>query len=125
MKVYLSGGMKTGWQDRVPAIDGVRYFDPRTDRPQTETALEVVSKDIHAVRDSDLIFLFMEDTNPTGYGAIWECAVAVENKIPIIAVWEKSYVDPFVACNSLYLYRDIDSGLIRLERYLQSQNKTK
>lgn len=119
MKIYLSGGMRSGWQDNVPEIKGVSYLDPRIESPQNLTMLDFVKKDIELVKESDLVFLYMEKTNPTGYGAIWECAVAVENNIPIIAVWEKDYVDPFIACNSLYLYNTIESGLERLRKYIE------
>lgn len=121
MKVYLSGGMKSGWQQMIPYIDGVEYLDPRVESPQNLTMQQFVYKDIELVKESDLVFLYMEKSNPTGYGAIWECAVVVENKIPIIAVWEKDYIDPFIACNSLYLYNSLESGVQRLERYLRKE----
>lgn len=118
MKVYLSGGMRSGWQDSLPLVDGVKYLDPRIESPQSLTMRAFVDKDIELVKESDVVFLYMEESNPTGYGAIWECAVAVENNIPIIAVWEKDYIDPFIACNSLYLYRTFESGKDRLKSYL-------
>lgn len=119
MKVYLSGGMKSGWQEEVPEIGGVYYFDPRIHSPQNNTSMEFVYKDIEAVKSSDVVFCYMERDNPTGYGAAWECAVAVENDIPIITVWEKPYVDPFFACNSLYLYNNFEKGLERLAKFLE------
>lgn len=81
---------------------------------------DFVSKDIELTKSSDLVFLCMEKDNPTGYGAIWECAVAKENNIPIIAVWEKDYINPFIACDSLYLYSSLESGLKRLKSYCES-----
>lgn len=123
MKIYLSGGMRTDWQSKVEKTEGVTFFDPRTDSPQNWTMADFVKEDIRLVKESDLVFLYMEKSNPTGYGAIWECAVAVENKIPIIAVWEKDYVDPFIACNSLYLYNTLDSGLERLNKYIKQNIK--
>lgn len=123
MRIYLSGGMRTDWQSKVEKIEGVTFFDPRTDSPQNWTMSDFVREDIRLVKESDLVFLYMEKSNPTGYGAIWECAVAVENKIPIIAVWEKDYVDPFIACNSLYLYNTLDPGLERLNKYIKQNIK--
>ncbi len=119
MKVYLSGGMKSGWQDSMPNIEGVNYFDPRFDSPQYDSAIDFVKEDIDAVKDSDLIFCYIEETNPSGLGAAWECAVAKENNIPIITVWEKDYIDPFFACNSLYLYNSFEEGKKRLQKHTE------
>jgi len=121
MLVYLSGGMNSGWQDKVPQLKGVNYFDPRIHSPQFGAAIEFVEKDIRAVKDSDLVFCYIEHDNPSGLGAAWECAVAKENNIPIITVWEKNYIDPFFACNSLYLYNSLDEGLKRLQKHLKSK----
>lgn len=110
--------MKSGWQNLIPKIDGVEFINPITYSPQNISADMFVSKDVELVKKSDVIFLYMEKENPTGYGAIWECAVASELNIPIISVWEKDYVDPFIACKSLYLYVNFDAGLKRLIRYL-------
>ncbi len=123
MKVYLSGGMKGDWQDEIPNMDGVEYFDPRTDSPQFSSAIDFVNADVEAVKDSDLVFCYMEKDNPSGIGAAWECAVARENNIPIITVWEKEYIDPFFACNSLYLYSEFEKGKERLIKFIESKVK--
>lgn len=123
MRVYLSGGMKSGWQDEMPKIDGVEYFDPRCDSPQSKSAIDFVSSDIEGVKKSDLVFCYIEKDNPSGFGAAWECAIAKENNIPIITVWEKDYIDPFFACNSLYLYSNFEKGKERLIRYIVDRVK--
>ncbi|GLI82571.1 hypothetical protein ANABIO32_02580 [Rossellomorea marisflavi] len=122
MKIYLSGGMYSGWQDSIIKKDGVEYFDPRLHSQQNVSAIKFVDDDIKAVRESDLVFCYIEESNPMPLGAAWECAVAAENNIPIITVWEKAYIDPFFATNSLYLYCDLDSGIERLNKYI---NKSK
>jgi len=119
MKIYLSGGMYTGWQDNMPKIEGVSYFDPREHSQQNVSAIRFVEDDLTAIRNCDLVFCYIEQTNPMPLGAAWECAVASENSIPIITVWEKSYIDPFFACNSLYLYSNLEDGVIRLTKFLK------
>jgi len=121
MKVYLSGGMYSGWQDQLPRFEGVNYFDPRLHSQQNVSAIKFVIDDLKAIRECDLVFCYIEETNPMPLGATWECAVASENNIPIITVWEKSYVDPFFACNSLYLHKDFKEGVKRLEKYVNRQ----
>lgn len=117
-KVYLSGGMKSGWQDKMPKTEDVIYFDPRKDSPQNQTMQQFVEADIKAVKNSDVIFCYMEKDNPSGLGATWECAVAVENNIPVITVWEKDYIDPFFACKSLFLYNNFEAGVERLVKFV-------
>jgi nucleoside 2-deoxyribosyltransferase len=113
MKIYLSGGLRSGWQDLMPEINGVEYFDPRKESDQVK-AIGFVKDDIAGVKESDLVFCYMEKNNPSGLGAAWECAVAAENEIPIIVVWEKSYIDPFFACYSQFLYSSFEEGVKRL-----------
>ena len=109
--------MKSGWQDKMPKLDDVKYFDPRIHSPQS-AAMDFVLTDINAVRESDLIFCYIEKDNPSGLGAAWECAIAYENDIPIITVWEKDYIDPFFASCSLYLYNNLESGVEKLNSYI-------
>lgn len=116
MKVYLSGGMYSDWQNKMPNMKNVQYFDPRY--VSQTSAINFVNDDLDAVRDSDLIFCYIEKDNPSGIGTSWECAIAKENNIPIITVWEKGYVDPFFACHSLYLYTDFNSGIEKLKKYI-------
>jgi nucleoside 2-deoxyribosyltransferase len=123
MKIYLSGGMYSGWQDLISHKEGVEYFDPRLHSQQNISAIKFVEDDIKAVKESDLVFCYIEESNPMPLGAAWECAVASESNIPIITVWEKSYIDPFFATNSLYLYRDFNSGLERLNKQIERMMK--
>lgn len=115
MNVYLSGGMKTGWQDKMPEIEGVTYFDPRKDSEQS-AAIKFVNDDIKAVKEADVVFCYMEKDNPSGLGAAWECAIAYENEIPIITVWEKDYIDPFFSCCSQFFFSNFDKGIERLTK---------
>ncbi|QWU14263.1 hypothetical protein SAMN04487895_101559 [Paenibacillus sophorae] len=115
MQIYLSGGMYGTWQDKLPKIEGVTYFDPRS--VEQTASYRFVLEDIEQVKKSDLVFCYMEKDNPSGFGATWECATAFENNIPIITVWEKSYIDPFFACCSLFLFNDFEKGLSKLKKF--------
>lgn len=92
-KVYLSGGFKSGWQETV--IDKLKdkfiFFNPRNHdllKPDLYTAW-----DIHFVKECDIIFAFMESTNPSGYGLAFELGIAYAMNKTIILIDEKSISD--------------------------------
>lgn len=75
MMVYLAGGMKSGWQDKV--IDGARavaYKDPRCHGLESEA--EYTEWDLRAIRDCNLVFAYMDSDNPSGYGLSLEIGYA-------------------------------------------------
>ena len=63
--VYLAGGFHSGWQDRLK--EGVQqfiYLDPRTHALKDN--VQYTLWDTEAIRHSDLIFAYLESTNPAG-----------------------------------------------------------
>lgn len=75
MKIYLAGGMKDGWQERAALLlkDHV-LLDPRswgTPNPAIYTA-----KDLAAVRESDIVLVYMSPGNPSGFGLSVELGYA-------------------------------------------------
>jgi nucleoside 2-deoxyribosyltransferase len=74
MKVYLSGGMKTGWQDKFRAVEGHTYFDPR-DHGLT-VPKEYVAWDLERVSECDLVIAYLEASNPSGIGLSVELGYA-------------------------------------------------
>lgn len=89
-KVFLSGGFKSNWQSKV--IDELNelfiFFNPR------EHGLEhsdfYTTWDIHFVKECDILFAYMEETNPSGYGLAFELGVAYSLNKTIILIDEKS-----------------------------------
>lgn len=75
MIVYLAGGMKDGWQDRVaPLLAGHELLDPRSwscPEPAVYTA-----RDLAAIRNADCILVHMSSGNPSGYGLSVELGYA-------------------------------------------------
>jgi len=75
MRVYLSGGMRSGWQDKVKAaVSGIEWIDPR------EHGLELPALyavwDLTGVRLADVVFAYIEDDNPSGIGLALELGYA-------------------------------------------------
>lgn len=82
-RVYLAGGMHSGWQEivkdyfmknPVPGIDLI-FLDPCTHGLTDETAYTIW--DINAVAQSNWIFAYMEESNPSGAGMSLELGYAL------------------------------------------------
>jgi hypothetical protein len=89
-KIFLSGGLHSNWQDHVVATLGsdILYLNPRmhglTD-PKHYT-----NWNLQAVDAADLVFAYMEATNPSGYGLALEVGYALGRSTPVILVDERS-----------------------------------
>jgi nucleoside 2-deoxyribosyltransferase len=118
-KVYLAGGFKTNWQSKVieGSGDSLIFFNPR------EHGLEADSKqytawDIFHVKKCDILFAYMESTNPSGYGLCLELGYAKALGKMIILVDEKSSKDDSFAKyfkmaweSSDVVFENIDEGI--------------
>lgn len=75
MKIYLAGGMKSGWQQRVyEQVHGVTFIDPcqhGLDDPQAFTLW-----DLTGVALCDGVFAYLEKSNPGGVGLALEIGYA-------------------------------------------------
>jgi len=89
-KVYLAGGFRSNWQDKIISelSDNFDFLNPR-DHGLTEPNL-YSAWDIHYVRNCDILFGYMELTNPSGYGLAFEIGLASGLNKTIILVDEKS-----------------------------------
>ena len=88
MKIYLAGGMKGDWQDKVIAANPQHeYFDPRTHG--LESPKEYTRWDLEHVAMSDLVFACFTEDNPSGFGMCIEIGYAHALDIPIILVDEQ------------------------------------
>lgn len=91
--VYLAGGMKSGWQKRLKdLLPNFNYLDPCT-HGFTHPSL-YTEWDLQAVREADIVFAYLEQGNPSGYGLCIECGYAWALGKYIIVVDEKSSLDP-------------------------------
>lgn len=87
--VYLSGGHYSGWQENVmKEANGFKFKDPSKNgltNPRLYTEW-----DLEAIRSSDIVFAYFEDSNPGGYGLSLEIGYAAALGKHIILVDEKS-----------------------------------
>ena len=89
-KVFLSGGFKSNWQQRVidRLIDKFVFFNPR--EHLLDDPYEYTYWDIHFIRQADIIFAYLEKANPSGLGLIFEIGIAYGLNKTIVLVDEKS-----------------------------------
>jgi len=80
-KVYLAGGFRTNWQNRVKQIYGFVWLDPKEkERPNgVITPMDVNEYgtwDLHFIKQSDIVFVYAERTNPSCIGLSVEMGYA-------------------------------------------------
>jgi hypothetical protein len=87
--IYLAGGMRSNWQDRVISeLPMFSFFDPRTHGLKDPDAY--THWDLEAVRKSDWVLAFLEETNPGGFSLALEMGFARALSKRMILVDEKS-----------------------------------
>lgn len=76
MKVYLAGDMKSNWQDRlIPLLPaGVEAIDPRKHGLADPAAY--TQWDLDGVARADAVIVYMDPSNPSGYGLSIEAGYA-------------------------------------------------
>ncbi|BAS31184.1 hypothetical protein [Dehalococcoides mccartyi] len=92
VRVYLSGGMNSEWQEDVMKIcPKHRYFNPKVSGHKLPSHYKVW--DIFYVKESDIVFAYMEKTNPSGYGLACEIGYAKALGKTVVLVDEKQESD--------------------------------
>lgn len=93
-KVYLAGGLRSNWQKQI--IDSFEgqfiFFNPR-DHGLEKSSTEYTTWDLHFLQQSDILFGFMEEENPSGYGLALEVGFAKAQGKTIILIDERSSKD--------------------------------
>jgi len=124
LHVFLSGRLDTNWrQQLVSKIPDINYYDPtmhKLDQPSQYTAW-----DMHFVRSSDLVFGYMDKSNPSGYGLATEIGYAKGLGKTVILVDEKSDLDDefsnyfsIVRSISDMVVGSLDEGIALLKRFV-------
>lgn len=142
-KVYLAGGMKSGWQDVLYKAYFMKtiekkdiksytiieqhefnciYFDPRDNHskdPQVFT-----NWDIFHLKQSDIVFAYLEQDNPSGIGLAAEIGYAKALGQTVIFVNEQSdnrYVK-FVEEISDVVVNTFEEGVVILARLISPEH---
>lgn len=117
IRVFLSGGTKGNWQDRVrESIPDCYCHDPR-EAGKLTTMREIAELERKWLDESDILFFFFESSNPSGLGSAFEVGYCISKGIPVIFVDEKrtSHSEWLgVHCN--YVYHTLEEGIASLQK---------
>jgi nucleoside 2-deoxyribosyltransferase len=123
--IYLAGGIRSDWQQKV--IDSVNYltfFNPRSKEVDKRLTLdEFGTWDLHHVRACDLVFAYMEKSNPSGVGMAVELGYAKGLGKTIILCLEsdnehiKDKYLSFMTKVADAVYTDLDDAISHLKLY--------
>ncbi len=91
-KVYLAGGMRGEWREQIKKeCKGLIIFCPvDKESSQTMTVDEYGTWDLHYIKQADIVFGYMERTNPSGIGLACEMGLAYGLGKTVILVLEKN-----------------------------------
>lgn len=90
--VYLAGGFKSGWQDKIIASSNAfEFIDPRSHGLKYNK--EYTFWDLQGIDSCDWLFGYMEADNPAGYALAYEMGYAKGVGKKVLLVDEKSYTD--------------------------------
>jgi len=134
MKVYLAGGMRSDWQDKV--IDSLNlvddepaftFFDPRSKQPgnaERKLSLEEYGTwDLTYIKQCDIVFGYMERTNPSGVGMACELGYAYGVGKTVILVLESDHETQedrylnFMKKVSHVVYNNLEDGINYLKTF--------
>jgi nucleoside 2-deoxyribosyltransferase len=123
LMVYLAGGMRSDWQDKV--IEKTRglnisYLDPRSHGHKNPVLY--TTWDMQAIQRSDVVLAFLEYDNPSGLGMAAEIGYAKGLDKPVIFVNEQ-HVDhntAFLEVMSLGYYDTLTKGINQLVAYYRN-----
>ena len=111
--VYLAGGMKSGWQDRVKKeVPGLIFIDPREHGLSSEEGY--TAWDLAGVERADIVLGFMEADNPGGAGLAVEFGWGARaNKVLILVEQEGHAQQRYFGMVRALAYRKFtgDNGL--------------
>jgi len=91
MKVYLAGGMRSGWHERVKAQCNHVLYDPSSKDEAKMTLEEYGTWDLTHIKNAAIVFVYIERSNPSGFGAAIEAGYAKGLGKTVILVLEPGH----------------------------------
>jgi len=119
-KVYLAGGFNSDWRERVKNISvPMHFFDPKL-KPDKHWS-EYGTWDVHYIKQCDIVFAYMEKTNPSGYGLSAELGYAKALNKTVIFVLERGHEKDryfqFLKQFADVVYETLDEGIEFLKTF--------
>lgn len=124
MKIYLAGGLRSGWQDKLKKLlPDVELISPLDKDDKSMNVMEYGTWDLHYIKQCDLVFAYMERINPSGIGLSCEIGFAYGIGKTVITCLEpenehiKDAYLQFIKKVSHIVYDDFDSAVKYLKNY--------
>jgi len=119
MKVFLSGDTHGTWQtDIMNRYPGHRYYDPRTVSDKTLREMAQIERDW--IDECDILFSYLSNSNPYGFGTCFEIGYAVAKRKVIIYIDEKQVSSSqWLAQHPVYPFATLDEGIAKLTELLE------
>lgn len=114
--VYLSGGLRTEWRNDVIHNSNHLFLDPKN-RGVDLNESEYPKWNIEAIKKSDIIFAYMEESNPSGIGLSFEVGLAKGmNKKVILCVEKNDRYFEYLKKLSDYVFSDFQEAISFLNK---------
>lgn len=125
-RIYLAGGFRGDWHEYIIEKLGETFtiFNPK--RHQLESVNMYTAWDLYHVDKCDILFGYMTEDNPSGYGLALEIGYAKAKNKLIILIDERSKKDAnfkkyFSICHesSNLIFQNVDDAIIYLQQFIQ------
>lgn len=129
--VYLAGGFKSDWAIRVKECsDNLLYINPKEkEYKRGERIVMDVNEygrwDLHFIKQSDVVFVYVERSNPSCIGLCCEAGYAKGLGKTVITILEPNHETikdaylSFITQVSDIVFEDLDSGIAYLKSFAQ------
>ena len=123
-KVYLAGGFKNDWQTRVISCsDKFDFINPKTKEKTAMSVTEYGKWDLHFIRQSDIVFVYVERDNASCIGLSVEAGYAKGLGKTVILVLEPNHETIkdsyllFITQVADIVFEDLESGINYLKSF--------
>jgi len=84
--------MRSNWRERIRSLDNVEFYDPKLKEVKREFELqEYGTWDLNYIKQCDICFVYMEKSNPSGFGLAVEAGYAKGKDKTVILVLEPGH----------------------------------
>lgn len=121
LRIFLAGGFHGGWQQQVKeCVPQHIYYDPASDTDQ-RYIFNLTAQNFKAIDESDMVFAYFEENDPSGIGLALEVGYAVRAGKRVIIVDEHTNIHGMLAACGEMLFVDLRTAI----EYLQLHTKFK
>lgn len=119
-KVYLAGGLVSGWQQAVKQdVKGCEFFDPSTTQLTSPAAW--TTWDLLHVETCDVVFAYSELSNPRPYGMALEIGygLALKKRVILVDEWWDTARDRHLLMARMAVhevYHTLEEGIASLQK---------